>query len=106
MIEPKSCGATENEMALVDLTKAYNIISETSALNDPNNKLVISLYQSLRLILKEQRVKDKSNMKRLLANKNVDNQVDNTDNNYDNKKNHANGPSLTVSEVLAKVKVH
>lgn len=102
MIEPKSCGATENEMAFVDLTKAYNIITKSNALENPNNKLVVSLYHSLRLLLKEQRVKDKTNMKRLLA-KSIDNKNDNND--YENKNDNTSEPNLTISEVLAKVKV-
>ena len=39
LLEPTSCGATENEMAFEDLKKAYTVITNTNNdLTDPFNK--------------------------------------------------------------------
>jgi hypothetical protein len=95
-------------MAFVDITKAYNIVNKNNDTASATGKSVISLYHSLRVSLKEQREKDKNNMKRLLA-KPLDNN-DNIHTNHDDDdditgNNKRNTPTLTLAEALAKVKV-
>jgi len=104
-LEPKSCGATENEMAFVDITKAYTIVNNNNDMNSATGKSVVSLYHSLRLSLKEQREKDKNNMKRLLAKPIDDNDIDSIDDNDITSSSSSHEPSMTLYDALAKVKV-
>jgi hypothetical protein len=104
-LEPKSCGATENEMAFVDITKAYTIVNSNNDMNSGTGKAVVSLYHSLRSSLKEQREKDKNNMKRLLAKPIDDIDIDAIDNNDTTESSSNHKPNMTLYDALAKVKV-
>ena len=91
-------------MAFVDITKAYTIVNSNNDMNSGTGKSVVSLYHSLRSSLKEQREKDKNNMKRLLAKPIDDVDIDTIDDN-DTTESSSHKPNMTLYDALAKVKV-